>query len=58
VEAYPVDWRASKSHAFSFSSVAMNGLERTDIATREWIGLAAYWLTGKIDRFFPAPDQN
>jgi uncharacterized SAM-binding protein YcdF (DUF218 family) len=58
VEAYPVDWRASKSHAFSFSSVAMNGLERTDVATREWIGLTAYWLTGKIDNFFPGPDQK
>lgn len=58
VEAYPVDWRASKSRAFSFSSVAMNGLERTDVAMREWIGLTAYWLTGKIDNFFPGPDQK
>jgi uncharacterized SAM-binding protein YcdF (DUF218 family) len=58
VEAYPVDWRASKSRAFSFSSVAMNGLERTDVAMREWIGLTAYWLTGKIDSFFPGPDQK
>ena len=58
VEAYPVDWRASKSHAFSFSSVAMNGLERTDVAMREWFGLTAYWLTGKIDNFFPGPDQK
>jgi uncharacterized SAM-binding protein YcdF (DUF218 family) len=58
VEAYPVDWRASVSQALSFSSVAMNGLERTDIATREWIGLAAYWLTGKIDHLFPGPDQK
>ena len=58
VEAYPVDRRASKSEAFSFYSVAMNGLERTDIATREWIGLTAYWLTGKIDQFFPGPDEK
>jgi hypothetical protein len=36
----------------------MNGLERTDVATREWIGLTAYWLTGKIDNFFPGPDQK
>jgi uncharacterized SAM-binding protein YcdF (DUF218 family) len=58
VEAYPVDWRASKSSAFSFSSVAMNGLERTDVAIREWIGLVAYRVTGKIDDFLPGPDQN
>jgi uncharacterized SAM-binding protein YcdF (DUF218 family) len=58
VEAYPVDRRASKSEAFSFSSVAINGLERTDVAMREWIGLTAYWLTGKIDHFFPGPDPQ
>lgn len=56
VEAYPVDWRAAKSTAFGFSSVAMQGLERTDIAVREWIGLAAYRLTGKIDTFLPGPE--
>ena len=58
VEAYPVDRRASRSEAFSFYSVAMYGLERTDIATREWIGLTAYRLTGKIDQFFPGPTEK
>jgi uncharacterized SAM-binding protein YcdF (DUF218 family) len=58
VEAYPVDWRTSKSDSLSFFSVTIGGLERTDVAIREWIGLAAYWLTGKIDRFFPGPDQK
>jgi uncharacterized SAM-binding protein YcdF (DUF218 family) len=58
VEAYPVDWRASPSKALSLSSVAMNGLERTEVAMREWIGLTAYRLTGKTDDFLPGPDQN
>jgi uncharacterized SAM-binding protein YcdF (DUF218 family) len=58
VEAYPVDRHASRSKAFSFSSAAMRGLERTDIAMREWIGLTAYWITGKTDQFFPRPDQK
>src|ERR1700734_1165660 len=58
VEAYPVDWRASPSKALSFSSIAINGLERTEVAMREWIGLAAYRLTGKIDDFLPGPVQN
>ena len=58
VEAYPVDWRASPSTALSFSSVAINGLERTEVAMREWIGLAAYRLTGKTDDFLPGPGQN
>jgi uncharacterized SAM-binding protein YcdF (DUF218 family) len=58
VEAYPVDRRASKSEAFSLSSVAINGLERTDVAMREWIGLTAYWLAGKTDHLFPGPDEK
>jgi uncharacterized SAM-binding protein YcdF (DUF218 family) len=58
VEAYPVDWRASPSEAFSFFPVAIGGLERTEVAVREWIGLTAYWVTGKTDHFFPGPDQK
>ncbi len=58
VEAYPVDRRASQSEAFALSSVAMNGLDRTDVAMREWIGLMAYWLTNKTDHFFPGPDRK
>ena len=58
VEAYPVDWRASESRAYTFSSIALNGLERTELAMREWMGLAAYWLTGKIDKFLPGPDSK
>ena len=41
-----------------FSPIAIEGLERTDIAVREWMGLAAYWATGKIDTFLPGPNQN
>jgi uncharacterized SAM-binding protein YcdF (DUF218 family) len=58
VEAYPVDRRAAEAEAFSFYSTAIIGLERTDLAMREWIGLAAYWLTGKIDHFLPGPEKN
>jgi uncharacterized SAM-binding protein YcdF (DUF218 family) len=56
IEAYPVDRRTSKSDAFQFSSVSTNGLDRTDIAMREWIGLVAYRLTGKIDDLLPGPN--
>ncbi len=31
------------------------GLRRTDMAVREWIGLAAYWLLGRSDSLFPGP---
>ncbi len=57
VEACPVDWRVGgRSDLWAFSTVAGEGLGRTDIGLREWIGLLAYWLTGKIDQPFPGPE--
>lgn len=56
VEPYPVDWRVGgPSDMFSFIPIASEGLGRTDLALREWIGLLAYWLTGKTSEFFPGP---
>jgi uncharacterized SAM-binding protein YcdF (DUF218 family) len=56
VEPYPVDWRVGRSpiDALSLTS-AGDGLARTDTAMREWIGLLAYWVTGKTSAFFPGP---
>jgi uncharacterized SAM-binding protein YcdF (DUF218 family) len=54
VEACPVDWRVGgAADLFAFSVVGHDALTRTDIGVREWIGLLAYWLTGKIDEPFP-----
>jgi uncharacterized SAM-binding protein YcdF (DUF218 family) len=59
VEPYPVDWRLGRDgDRLRFSVVAVEGLERTDLAVREWIGLIAYWATGKIDLLLPGPGQN
>jgi uncharacterized SAM-binding protein YcdF (DUF218 family) len=59
VEPYPVDWRVGKAaDLLTFSAVAVDGLERTDIAMREWIGLTAYWASGKIETLFPGPGRN
>jgi len=58
VEAYPVDWRASKKGMFWLSPLAIEGLELTQVAIREWIGLTAYWLNGKTDTFFPGPART
>jgi uncharacterized SAM-binding protein YcdF (DUF218 family) len=57
VEPCPVDWRVEKSlgEALSFMQVAGDGFLRTDTAVREWMGLVAYWITGKTSAFFPAP---
>ena len=56
VEPYPVDWRTSGNEDVlrPFPSVG-EGLRRTDTAVREWVGLAAYWLTGQSSAFLPAP---
>lgn len=59
VEPCPVDWRVGRAaDLVRFSVVAMEGLERTDIAVREWIGLVAYWATGKIDTLLPGPHRS
>jgi uncharacterized SAM-binding protein YcdF (DUF218 family) len=56
VEAYPVDWRApTRDDLLVFSPLALDGLWRTDIAVREWLGLLAYRATGKIDELLPGP---
>ena len=56
VEPYPVDWRiGGRADLMAFSNVAVEGLARTDLAIREWIGLLAYRATGRIDELLPGP---
>lgn len=56
VVAYPTDYRtAFPDDALSpFGSIPA-GLKRLDEGTKEWIGLAAYWLLGRTSALFPAP---
>jgi uncharacterized SAM-binding protein YcdF (DUF218 family) len=56
VEPYPVDWRVGgRGDVLAFANVALDGLGRTDMAVREWLGLMAYRATGRIDEFLPGP---
>jgi uncharacterized SAM-binding protein YcdF (DUF218 family) len=56
VEAYPVDWRTrGPADALQPFASLGDGLRRTDTAVREWIGLAAYRVTGRTTDWFPAP---
>jgi uncharacterized SAM-binding protein YcdF (DUF218 family) len=56
VEAYPVDWRTRGpvDLAWPFYGES-DGLARVDVAAHEWIGLAAYWISGRTSAFFPGP---
>lgn len=56
VVPFPVDFRTRNAGDLfrPFGNIAA-GLQRADLAVKEWIGLAAYRLTGRSSTFFPAP---
>jgi uncharacterized SAM-binding protein YcdF (DUF218 family) len=57
VEPYPVDWHVGRNAAdiLAFTQFSTDGLVRTDIAVREWLGLVAYRLAGRTSVLFPRP---
>ena len=56
VQAYPVDYRTGTAgdHLIPEPSIA-SGLDRFDLAVREWAGLVAYRLAGRSESLLPAP---
>jgi len=59
VEAYPVDWRmGGRDELFAFTNIGADGLGRTDVAMREWIGLLAYRLMGRTGELLPGPARD
>jgi uncharacterized SAM-binding protein YcdF (DUF218 family) len=57
--AYPVSFYTT-GHGFeNFRPVSdpTGNLKTFVLAMHEWIGLAAYWATGRIDHLFPGPDD-
>jgi uncharacterized SAM-binding protein YcdF (DUF218 family) len=59
VEAYPVDWRVGTGNdVFWFTNSAIDGLSRTDLAVREWMGLIAYRAAGRTNELLPGPSTN
>lgn len=56
VTAYPVDFRTSATGEDfrPFTSVS-NGLRRTDLALKEWVGMIFAYISGKSSALFPAP---
>jgi uncharacterized SAM-binding protein YcdF (DUF218 family) len=56
VIAYPVAFRTvGRGHPLSWDFDPARNLLTFEIAAREWIGLAAYWGTGRVERLFPGP---
>lgn len=59
VTAYPVDFRTgggtNNYRPFAFLS---DGLRRLDVGTKEWAGLIGYYLTGRTNVLFPAPQPS
>jgi uncharacterized SAM-binding protein YcdF (DUF218 family) len=52
---YPVDYRTTGMRGKLASFKLGMELERLEVAVREWIGLAVYAATGRIDQFLPGP---
>lgn len=56
VVADPVDYRTTGVvNDWSLNSRASDNFVLTEVAMHEWIGLIAYWMTGKTDELFPGP---
>lgn len=55
---WPVDYRTRGAKDMTlFFAQPSGGMRRVDEAVREWAGLYVYWITGKTNRLFPAPNQ-
>lgn len=56
VEAWPVDYRTpEKLQLTRLHTSIPEGLRRVDFATREYVGLVLYYLTGRIGALWPGP---
>ena len=58
VEAYPVDWTTLPRLSLVGllpSLKSGRGLRQLDNAAHEWIGILAYWLTGRTSSLLPGP---
>ena len=59
VVPWPVDYRTRGNERFGLATDnPLDSLSATSVAMREWIGLLAYWLTGRIDEPFPSPTRT
>ncbi len=55
---YPVDYRTYPTVHFEPGFGFPGGLELLNLVVKEWDGLIAYYLLGRMDAFFPAPTAS
>ena len=54
VVAWPADYRAAGNETFGLTTDnTSDSMQNFTVALREWIGLVAYRVTGRIDRILP-----
>jgi uncharacterized SAM-binding protein YcdF (DUF218 family) len=59
VEPWPVDFRTQGwADGLSFFDSPVEGLKRLDYISKEYVGLLAYWLTGRSSSLFPGPTSG
>ncbi|WP_167730306.1 YdcF family protein [Terasakiella sp. SH-1] len=55
VTPYPVNYVVGNYYLYDIEVFLRKGLTRLRTPLHEWLGLLAYYLTGKTSAFFPAP---
>jgi uncharacterized SAM-binding protein YcdF (DUF218 family) len=59
VEPYPVDYQfPGRANLLTLPGSVLGALAATDAAAHEWLGLLAYWITGRIPVLLPGPAQG
>lgn len=56
VEPWPVDYRTTGWRSVWWPAASpADGLRRLEVVTKEYVGLAIYWLNGRTSALYPAP---
>jgi uncharacterized SAM-binding protein YcdF (DUF218 family) len=55
---FPIGWRTGKKSDLMTRKIFSKGLARFDSAAYEWIGLLAYWITGKTSELLPSSKRD
>jgi uncharacterized SAM-binding protein YcdF (DUF218 family) len=59
VTAYPVDFRTrGPADLLRLHGTLVGGFEQFELAIKEWVGLVAYRLSGRIDAMLPSPASS